>query len=190
VNEALILAKLSVHKLDEPTSERYYEQILPVLKGVDGFLGLGLWRGVTGDGNHLAAYLYKDFQSADEGLRAISGQRSFTSAQNVLTLPADVIRCRPFRSKGSAILETPIDSYLSLSVRTSEPGYGQDLAEELEQIFAELQLIPGYLGSYVGVNDALDEEAVGIVAWATDEAFKKSMPKKSTYPVNLFRRVI
>ncbi len=190
MNEVLILAKLSVHKLDEPTSERYYQNILPVLKGVDGFLGLGLWRGIAGDGSHLATYLYRDFESADQGLKAISGQRSFTSAQNVLTSPADVIRCRKVTSSGKSTTSAPLGSFLSLSVRTSEPGYGPELAEELERIFDEIQILPGFLGSYVGVNDGLDEEIVGLVTWSSEEAFRSSLPKRSPYEVKLFRRVI
>jgi heme-degrading monooxygenase HmoA len=190
VSEVLILAKLSVHKLDEPTSERYYEQIMPVLRGVDGFLGLGLWRGTLGDGSHLATYLYRDPQSADSGLRAISGQRSFTSAQSVLTSPADVVRCRRLEARGLRITESPLGSYLSMSVRTSEPGYGAELAEELERIFAELQVIPGFLGSYVGVNDSLNEEIVGLIAWGSEDAFRTSIPTRPPYEVHLFRRVV
>ncbi len=190
VNEALILAKLSVHKLDEPTSERYYEEILPVLQEVDGFRGLGLWRGTNGDGSHLAIYLYRDFESADDGLKAISDQRSFTSAQNVLSLPADVVRCRTFQARGLVTTDAPTGSYLSLSIRTSEPGYGPELAEELERIFDELQIIPGFLGSFVGVNDALEEEIVGLASWASEDAFRTSLPKRSPYEVNLFKRVI
>jgi heme-degrading monooxygenase HmoA len=190
VSEVLILAKLSVHKLDEPTSERYYEQIVPILKAVDGFMGLGLWRGTSGDGSHLATYLYRDFDSADSGLRAISGQRSFTSAQNVLTAPADVVRCRRLQAKGQRITDAPLGSYMSMSMRSSEPGYGKELAEELERIFEELQVIPGFLGSYVGVNDALEEEIIGLISWRTEEAFRASVPARSPYEVHLFRRVI
>ena len=190
MNEVLILAKLSIHPLDESTAERYYTQIQPVLNDLPGFLGHGLWRGTAGNGAHLAVYQYKDYESAEAGLKAISGQRSFTSAQNVVSAPADVVRCTTFCERGIRISESPVGSFLSVSSRISDPGYGPDLAEELERIFDELQIIDGFLGSYVGVNETLDEEVIGLVAWSTDEAFQKSLPKRLPYAVDLFYKVI
>jgi hypothetical protein len=105
VNEVLILARLSIQPVVEPIAERYYAQILPALQEIEGFRGLGLWRG--GQGANIAMYRYKDFESADEGLKAISGQRSLTSAQNVLSAPADVIRCATFCERGQGLLDAP-----------------------------------------------------------------------------------
>ena len=190
VNEALVLAKLTIHKLDEPTSERYYEQIRPVLKEVDGFLGVGLWRSAESGGKHVAIYRYRDFASADAGLEAVSDHRSLTSAQSVLTTPADVHRCRYLCASGQPLTDAPIGTYLSLSVRTAEPGYGTDLAAEVERIFEELELIDGYLGSYIGMNDTLEEEVLGMVTWTQEHAFRSSVPMRPPYDVQLFRRVI
>lgn len=190
VNEVLVVAKLTIHKLDEPTAERYYEQVRPLLADVDGFIGVGLWRGVEGHGKHLGIYRYRDFGSADAGLRTVSGQKSLTSSQSVLTSPADVHRCRTLCAIGQPLTDAPVGSYLSLSIRTSEPGYGSDLADEVERIFQELKLIGGCLGSYVGVNDKLEEEILGLVTWKSEHAFRSSVPMRPPYDVQLFRRVV
>jgi heme-degrading monooxygenase HmoA len=190
VNEVLILAKLAFHRSDEPGMTNYYQDIEPALKQIDGFCGLGIWRRVDVADEYLAIYFYRDSESADEGLRAIGQHRSLAHAPVTINAPADVIRVRKIKAMGPNIATAPIASYLSMSVRTSEPGYGKELAEELERIFDELQFFPGSKGSFIGCNDSLEEEVVGLVTWNTEQDFRASLPKRSPYPITAYMRII
>jgi len=92
------------------------------------------------------------------------------------------VGCRPSK--------TPVPSYLSMSVRISDPGYETELVEEIGHIFEELQLIPGFLGAMHGNRDGLDEEVIGIVTWESPEAFSLSLPPSQyRYDVRLYERI-
>ena len=54
--------------------------------------------------------------------------------------------------------------------------------------FAELAAIPGFAGYLVGVNASLPEEAVGLVAWDDETAFRASLPHQKVYQVKLYER--
>jgi hypothetical protein len=66
--------------------------------------------------------------------------------------------------------------FLSLSIRIAVPGQSNNLLDDLRLVFSECALIPGYAGYLIGVNDVLEEETFGIVAWETKEAFEQSVP--------------
>jgi hypothetical protein len=91
---------------------------------------------------------------------------------------------------GTRVSEADERSFLSISVRISDPGYGIDLAEEIDQLFQHLRLIPGFSGCVYGVGDDLPEEVIGVVTWANREAFVASLPPtQRPYEVKLFERV-
>jgi heme-degrading monooxygenase HmoA len=62
--------------------------------------------------------------------------------------------------------------------------------QELERIFQELAVLPGYIGAEYGRNETLAEEVVGLAAWKSEDAFRASLPPGALYEIKLFRRVI
>lgn len=110
--------------------------------------------------------------------------------QAVALAPADVMRVRLLTQTGSDVSSYQVGTYLSISVRNADPGYGPDLAEEMERIFGEIAFLDGYLGSVVGVNDGLDEEIVSVVHWKSESAFQTLMPKMPPYEVRLYQRIL
>jgi len=90
---------------------------------------------------------------------------------------------------GRSLKQAENGTYLSVSDRTSEPGYGPELREEVTDILAALEYIPGWLGHYVGGNLAIPEEVTGWVLWNSPEAFQQSVPRGSFYEIRLFHRI-
>ena len=82
-----------------------------------------------------------------------------------------------------------VGSYASFSFRVAQPGMGTELQSELARIFGELSMIDGYLGAMTCRNESLHEEVTGVVFWASQEAFKASLPSKVFYEVTLYQRV-
>jgi len=190
VASILVLAQLDVPRQNHRSLEIYYQTLDPALRGVDGYGGLALWRMVGAPDRHLVIYEYRDIASADEGLQALAAGRLLTQTPVALRAPADVLRAEVLNRTGRALLSTPIERFLSLSIRVAEPGYGQELADELDNIFGELSFIPGFLGSLYARNETISEEVVGIVTWDTQESFVSSVPDGSPYEVRLYRRVV
>jgi hypothetical protein len=67
--------------------------------------------------------------------------------------------------------------YLSLVVRVSEPGYSKELQADLDRVFEESRVIPGFTGYVVGYRDTLEEEVIGIASWDGEESFRSSLPQ-------------
>lgn len=190
MSETLILAKVAVHELDWEIAKRYSSNLSEKLRSVDGFIGFSLWRSVADPVQHLMIYRYRDERAADEGLKAIANDKFLTEAQTIPLSPPDVVRMKAAGYDGETLEASDHSCFLSLSVRVAEPGYGVELGEELKRIFAELRLLPGYVGSIYGPHDTLDEELIGIVIWRSEAAFRSSLPDTVVYEVKLYRRII
>jgi len=190
VSEIIILAQVQLNELDRLMADDYTAEATQRLATVDGAQGMSVWRNVRQPNAVLIAYEYRDIQAAEKGLVALTGIRLLAETQTADFQPADVLRVRVVGRHGPSLVKSPKNSYLSMSVRVADPGYGPDLTEEIERIFTELEFIPGHVGSVFGPNDSLDEEIVGIVMWDSYQAFQSSLPPgHAPYEVRLFDRV-
>lgn len=186
----IILASVAVHELDVPNMEAYYRKLQPALGRVEGFQGLSLWRNIGDRERHLVLYHYASIEAADTGLSALADGKLLAETAVVNKEPANVMRIIVLGQQGKAVQAVAPGQFLSLSVRVSDPGYGQELADELDRIFGELTLIPGFLGSVYGRSESLEEEVVGLVTWGTRQAFESSVPEGTLYEVKLYQRVL
>ncbi len=181
VSEILILARVRLAEFDLPTIADYYFEVGQRLANVEGCHGISVWRDPDNSESFLVIYEYADDDAAARGLTAIAEVRVKSESKLVEFNPADVIRVRTHRQTDKRVSESHRSSYLSMSVRIADPGYGPELLEEIGRIFDELHLIPGCLGSVYGPNAALEEEVVGIVTWDSEDAFISSLPPGSKY---------
>jgi heme-degrading monooxygenase HmoA len=185
----LVLAVTELVESDWSNALRYYQTIDPALKHVDGYRGVGLWRNVTIPTEHLVTYAYADLDSAERGLEAVASRKLLAETTHTVGAP-DVSRFFMQPAKRKGIFGAKVGQFLSKSVRVADPGYGSDLMEELDRIFDELSILPGYLGAEVGRNETLSEEIVGLVAWESAEEFEQSVPPGRLYDIRLYRRVL
>jgi hypothetical protein len=190
VSEILVLIRVRINELDTTGVEDYYLASRERLATVDGSYGLSLWRNTIDHEQLLVAFEYRDIEAANRGLEALAGIRLLAESQAADYRPADVLRVRVHGRLGCRVHETPKPGYLSMSVRIADPGYGQDLLEEVEMIFQNLEFIKGCCGSIFGNSDRLDEEVIGIVTWRTVTAFASSLPPgDAPYEIVLYERV-
>lgn len=185
---SLIVARMSVHPDDRGVSEQYYEGLEPHLEKVEGFLGLGVYRHVRYADEQLALYAYTDPEAADRGLEALGEYRFHSETVSKASVP-NVVRLELLGRIGHRILDAPMGSYLSMSLRVANPGYSDELASELDRIFTEISLIEGFLGAEYGRNDTLADELIGLAAWDHAESFQASVPEGTIYDVRLYRRL-
>ena len=187
-NLVLIQVGFPAHSLKNVRAnhDRVYED----MGSFKGFRGLSAWSEVNREGRGLGIYHYADSQSAEEGLRRIVEDEAMIESMVRLTDTPDVINFEVTAKDGFDMDHTGPNAYLSLSERFSAPGFGSDLDQDLNRVFSELRLVPGYLGSIRGFKVGLEEERIGIVLWESREAFEASLPNQPMYHVQLFRRAI
>lgn len=103
--------------------------------------------------------------------------------------PIHTVRIVERTTLRSQPLDNGIGGYLSVSQRVADIGYEADLHEELERIFEELTVIDGFLGAMIAQRDILPQEFFGLVAWSTQEAFVRSLPRTMPYEVRFYQRL-
>lgn len=177
--EILILARIKLHEFDLPIITDYYFEVSEKLSKVRGFHGLSVWRDPRAAESFLVGYEYADVASAERGLVSVTEVRVLAETQLADFRPADVTRVRVAGRAGVRLSQTALTTFLSMSVRVADPGYGPELISEVGNVLVELSLLPGFLGSIYGTNSALDEEVVGIATWASQSAYQGSLPRKS-----------
>lgn len=191
VADMLILARVQLNELDYLTVEDYATKARERLAGVDGFIGMSVWQRQDDPMAILIAYQYASLDAAERGLLCLTGIRLLAEQQTADYRPADVQRVHIHKKDGKGLHEAPAGSYVSISSRVADPGYGEDLDEEIERIFDELRLLPGFLGSLHGPNDVLAEEIVALAIWRNVESFQTSIPPSArNYEVRLHRRLV
>jgi len=186
----VILAKLQIQFRDQAKVVKYYENIDPKLRVVDGYEGVGLWQSPTKDNEFLALYHYSSLEAAEKGLEVVAEQRTATEAAPAQLMPPDVTRMELHRRLGRREPNAKVGDFLSISFRMADPGYGETLMEDLDRTFEEISLIPGFLGAEYGRNDTLRDEIIGIVSWKNARAFYDSVPPGRDHDLTLYQRVV
>lgn len=190
MSEILILVRVRVDELDYVHLEAYTDAARSRLATVAGWHGLSVWRDTEDPQALLLCHEYTDVPAAERGLVALAGMPLLVEQGGAQLQPADVLRVRVLGRTGKRLSSCESPSYLSMSIRVADPGYGADLASEIDMIFQELAFLPGCLGSVYGENDVLTEEIVGLVTWASHEAFQSSLPPGlAPYEVRLMERI-
>ncbi len=156
-------------------------------KGVRSYTA---WQSSNDSKSLMTVLWLEDGEYADDIAMLMSQSSFYTESLKMFSGPADMKRVRVTTKMGKAIDQTDTNDYLSISHRIAEPGMTDEMEDELEGIFQDLQAIDGFMGSIHGTNDALDEEMIGLAFWANEEAFRKSLPRKMMYSVDLFRRLV
>ena len=167
---------------------RYQEHIQAALNLVPGYQGGQIWQDLIEPAHFLTLNSYSDIRSAEQGLRAIADE---SLIQEYLRLGHDepkTTRVRVLEASGELDADIESASFLSISFRIAEPGRSHQLHDDLRRVFEECGLIPGFTGYLIGVNDALEEETIGLASWASEGAFRRSLPKGIIAKVRCFAR--
>lgn len=187
--EIAVLVKVQIAPVDLPNLKEYRLKNMKALKrAVPGFQSLTIWQSETDAKQHTILINYHDEAAAEAGLQVSLDHGALVeSLKNPNNVP-EVRRGTISHSMGKRFQDSPVGSLASMSFRVAEPGRGDSLEDELAEIFQELTVIDGYLGSMTCRNEALDEEVIGIVFWTDRPAYESSLPAKLPYEVGLFHR--
>lgn len=161
-----------------------------ILQDQEGVKSYTAWQSPK-DPTKLTTILWlADDANADDVAVLMSQNSFYAESLKALNGPADMKRVRITTKMGRPIDKTNSGDFLSISHRIAEPGMTDEMEDELEGIFQELMAIEGFIGSMHGTNEALDEELIGLAFWDDEESFRKSLPRKMMYNIDLFRRIV
>ena len=109
---------------------------------------------------------------------------------DLMSEPPNMLRFALKSRVGKSLDDVAVGELCSLSTRIADPGYGDALRKETENIFTELKEFRGFLGGVVAQLMDVDEEVLGLAFWADKPAFDASLPKNSMYRIDLYHRVL
>ncbi len=173
-----------------PQLESFLNDVTTTASKVPGFAGCSMWRDKDIPERYMLVAVYADLASADKAFELMSEGMILDRGYNLLETAPDNRRMLVSRQHGQDLAHTEVGELLSLSMRTSATGYGDELAAELDQIFQSLEVIPGYKGSALGPSERLREEVIGIVLWSDLKSFQSSIPAHVSYEIQLYERVL
>jgi hypothetical protein len=177
-------------------TERGVERIADVQFGVQqlvglepGYLSFSIWR----DSDLPERYALLLHQRKGDGelglLERLSETQQFVDLVKAYQAPPDVHHMLVEHTHAAQAGSVDPGQMMSMSVRRAEPGYGDDLKQEVSDIFENIRYFEGYLGSVYGPNRAIDEEVIAMVYWKDRRCFDASIPAIPPYEVRLFERI-
>ncbi|MBI1755942.1 MAG: hypothetical protein HYR64_02415 [Fimbriimonas ginsengisoli] len=188
-------ATLTIHRvLVRPESEaKVNELFLKILEHASAgaqFEAGTLWKLDGEADSYLAVLEYEDRRAVRGALTRVIESGLMEEVLGALAGSPDRIVVDPVHHRGARLSDSPLFSFLSVSERIAELGWGQGESDELKAILNELAMLPGYRGAAWGPRAGLTEEIVSLVAWDSRDAFESSMPLLPTHAVRLYRRVL
>ncbi len=190
---------MSAHMLvvrNDSRSERlaliseYIGRLKKKLGRIDGYYGSSAWQSCLRDDEIMILVEFREDRRGDEALRRFSKDKLAIDEAKLSAEPADITVFDLQSRSGVRPGDAPLGSFLSLSRRTSAPGFGDDLQRELEAIFDSLTIIPGYLGHVQGSHPTLRDRVLGLALWASEESFRSSLPVSAPFELKLFRKIL
>ena len=186
---SIAVAKLIVDESALAAADQIIQRVAFESMSSDRNEALSLWVDAETRGGHLAIASSLEDAPHDHAwmrMETIVGPEVLESAFGL----ADLHPMLPHRIHGLPARRIELGQYASVSTRRADPGYTEQLLDEMEQIFETLRYIDGYLGSAVGTNPALPEEIIGLVFWRDLRSYEDSGPRKGLYEIRLYERVI
>ncbi len=185
----VILNRVTFHgSPDLVALRKYHEEIGIALSQNLGYVGGRIWSDLLEPSHFLTAHVYRDLRAAESGLQTIAQE---SLLQQYVTLdhdPPSTTRVRVIEATGALEGHMTDADFVSLSVRVAEPGRGNELRDDLRRVFSECEMIPGFTGYLIGVNDVLEEETIGLAGWDSQAAFLQSLPEGIIAKVRCYRR--
>lgn len=187
--EVFVLGRAQKPMVSGSRLESLFGDLRAILDRVPGFLSATVWLGQTEPDSYLLFTHYSSPEAAREGLERIMESEFLADVSESFVSPIDIRRVLAAFQVGTKSSSLDLETYLSVSDRSADPGHGAELVTELQGICTELLAIPGCLGAIGGSVETLPEEVVSVAFWDSADAFAASLPKKVLYDVKLYRRV-
>lgn len=170
------------------TALEYSAKANETLEGMDGFVSSTMWRNMRNPDQVLLLSRYRDILAAEEGLNRLTEAGVLLQAMDALAAPPEAYRVVVHEHAGKWPETAPMGSCCSVSMRTADPGYGEDLMMDLTDVFGGMIMMPGFLGNVIGVNEAMPDQVFGVAFWTDVVAFNSSLPSDLPFEIQVFER--
>jgi hypothetical protein len=159
------------------------------LAGVGGgLLGIGMFQSVADESEMMGI---AHFETDEAAVAAWDGMVRSGLLLRMQETMLDVPNWQRFQVRhrnGTSLAHLPADAYASLSIRTAHPGHGRELVDDIGDVLTTLESLPGYLGGVGGTLVDLEDAVMGLAFWADEGSFRQSLPAKTMYRIDLYRR--
>lgn len=188
-----MVGAVTVSRFEIPAGkEREYEGMLrsfgEQVADDRGFVATSVWQDIENPNQFVRLTAFKDFDSLFKSYDEMVESGFLEAAVERWGVAPDVKRIVPIEEKGPGIQNMREHQVLSLSIRAMEPGQGNPWVEKMKYNFAEMEALPGMHAWFIGRSDEVDDEIVGLVGWATEEACRRTIPDTLHYPISVYRR--
>lgn len=187
---ALSFTRVKLLVIDQEEMIATKRRITDILRGIPGFLSLGFYEELDNPANFCSFAHYESFDSLQAAYNALDHAKLYDAVRNNFSEPPEMLWFNLVEGQGIGFGDTKVGDFCSVSVRTSAPGYSGDLIEEMQDVFENLEAIPGFRGSVIALNHEVAEQTMGICFWDSRESFLSSMPKVTMYDVRLYQRLV
>ncbi len=170
---------------------RHFEPMMGAFRDesseASGFLGTNVWRHIDNDRKFMRLVYFRDMEAATRSYDGMVKSGFLAESVETFGVLPDVHRYHMVWTHGKDGLSATPDELISLSERNFDPGFGQEWVVKLGENLSELQALPGYLGASIGKRDILEDQILGLASWANEAAFRKSVPRRPEYSIELYK---
>lgn len=186
--ETVSILRYHTRGMDVAASKARMEEAVAIAGVAGGLLGIGMFQSVADESEMLGVAHFASDEAAVAAWDGMARSGLLLRMQETMLDTPNWQRFAVRHSYGQALGELAADAYASLSIRTAHPGHGRDLVDDLGDVFRTLGDLPGYLGGIGGTLVDLEDAVMGLAFWADEASFRKSLPSKTMYRIDLYRR--
>lgn len=188
--ETLAITRARFAEIDLDRMAAVRSKALGVLVGNTGLMSLTLWE------RHDDPFSFMTmghFATEEDSLQAwdkLVRSPVMDVMTELMTEPPNVQLFNLTSHTGKSLENTAPGTFCSFSTRIADIGYGPTMTEEMNGIFEELKVLPGFLGGITGQLNEVSDEILGLMLWSTKSAYEASLPATVTFRIDLYQRVL
>lgn len=190
MNEVLVINRARFTEIDMDRMSAIRAKAMTALAKVPGVISMTLWERHD---DPFAFLTLGHFATEADSLQAWDALMRSPVIEVVNDLMSETPNATRFFVRwqsGLVIDDAQVGTFMSMSTRIADMGYSPELLLELQGIFEELKMIPGFLGGLTGQMIEIPDEVLGMALWGSISAYEASIPKKAMYKIDLYQRVL
>lgn len=189
MSEVIVIARLRVMATDAQLLN-YRDRLMGLEPNQAGLLGFSFWRSLEGDGGLMQVMRYRDGGVAEEALEALVHSKIGPLVATAAIDPPDVVVIGPKKQHGKQPEEVPNGAFCTFAIRFADPGLVDVMAQDTDEVLAELAFLPGYMGSFWGNNVTLNDELVSMMFWKSEDAMMSSIPTSHKVKIQKWQKAV
>ncbi|MGE0002001.1 MAG: hypothetical protein AB7F50_11715 [Fimbriimonadaceae bacterium] len=190
MQEVVSILRYHTVSVDLEASTARLAETRRIADATGGLIGISLYQSTTDPSGMLGIAQFTSEEALLESWDQMARSDLLHRMQDTMSDTPNWQRFRIEHNAGVKIGQFPLGTLASISVRTAMPGHGRDLVDDLKDVFVVLGALPGYLGGMGGRLSDLESEVIGLVFWDNEDAFQRSLPAKTMYKIDLFRKIL